>query len=361
MHKLLESQTVEFKQIWKDEYLKTICAFANSEGGILYIGLNDDAVILGVENIEELIELLPNKINNRLGLVVDIILKNSNNKNYLEVKVNKTYAPISYNGKFYIRSGSNHIELNGVNLTNFLLKKYGKTWDDVIEERFTLDEIDLNTIERFKKLAKDRVPDIVNEDNIEELLRKLNLYEGNYLKREAIINALIDRDYTNTSNLQIRVYDDKLVLYNGATLNPEVPIEKFDKPHQSKPFNPTMASVFYKCGFIENWGKGTINIINECLEYGLPKPTFEYGWEALRTTFYKRVENEIIDGGINVGVNVGVNEIHEYIKQNQPIRAKAISNHFPQITQRTIERYIKQLKDENKIEFRGIPKTGGYC
>ncbi len=79
-------------------------------------------------------------------------------------------------------------------------------------------------------------------------------------------------------------------------------------------------------------------------------------WEAARTTFYKRVENEIID----VGVNVGVNEIYEYIKQNQPIRAKAISNHFPKITQRTIERYIKQLKDENKIEFRGIPKTGGY-
>ncbi len=323
MHKLLESQTVEFKQIWKDEYLKTICAFANSEGGVLYIGLNDDAEILGVENIEELIELLPNKINNRLGLVVDIILKNSNNKNYLEVKVNKTYAPISYNGKFYIRSGSNTIELNGGNLTNFLLKKYGKTWDDVAEERFTLDEIDLKTIEKFKKLAKDRVPDIVNEDNLEELLRKLNLYDGNYLKRaaillfgknpqqyyiqshskigrflsetdiqssdivegnlinqvdmildilrlkylkayisyegahrrekleypyealrEAIINALIHRDYTNTSNLQIRVYDDKLVLYNGATLNPEVPIEKFDKPHQSKPFNPTMASVF---------------------------------------------------------------------------------------------------------------------
>ena len=85
MHKLLESQTVEFKQIWKDEYLKTICAFANSEGGILYIGLNDDAEILGVENIEELIELLPNKINNRLGLVVDIILKNANKKHILYV------------------------------------------------------------------------------------------------------------------------------------------------------------------------------------------------------------------------------------------------------------------------------------
>ena len=78
----------------------------------------------GVENIEELIEFLPNKINNFLGLVVDIILNHPNNKNYLEVKVNKTYAPISYNGKFYIRSGSNIIELNGGNLTNF----YKKIW-----------------------------------------------------------------------------------------------------------------------------------------------------------------------------------------------------------------------------------------
>ena len=66
MKQLLESQTVEFKQVWKDEYLRTICAFANSEGGVLYIGLDDNSKVLGVENIEELIEILPNKINNRL-------------------------------------------------------------------------------------------------------------------------------------------------------------------------------------------------------------------------------------------------------------------------------------------------------
>jgi len=71
----IESQTVEFKQIWKDEYLKTICAFANSEGGSLYIGLDDDAVVLGLEDIENLIEILPNKINNRLGLIVKIFHK----------------------------------------------------------------------------------------------------------------------------------------------------------------------------------------------------------------------------------------------------------------------------------------------
>ncbi len=361
----LESQTKEFKLIWKDDYLKTICAFANSDGGVLSIGVADSGEILGVVDSQKLLEILPNKINNKLGLLVDVILKKENSKEYINVVIPKTYAPVSYNGKFYQRSGSNTIELNGGNLINFLLKKYGKTWDDIAEERFTLDEIDLSTIEKFKKLAKNRISNIQNEDNLEELLSKLNLYDGKYLKRaavllfaknpqkyyiqshskigkflsetdiqisdiiegnlidqvdkildilrikylksyisydgiyriekleypyealrEAVINALIHRDYTNTSNLQIKVYEDKIVMYNGATLSSEVPIEKFSKPHQSKPFNPTMAVIFYKCGFIENWGRGTVNIINKCKEYGLPSPKFEYEWSCVKTTFY---------------------------------------------------------------------------
>ncbi len=52
MLSLIESQTVEFKQIWRDEYLKTICAFANSDGGSLYIGIDDSAKIVGLEEIK---------------------------------------------------------------------------------------------------------------------------------------------------------------------------------------------------------------------------------------------------------------------------------------------------------------------
>ena len=64
-----ESQTIEFKQVWKDDYLKTICAFANSEGGLLYIGVADNGKIVGVNNAKTLLEILPNKINNRLGIL----------------------------------------------------------------------------------------------------------------------------------------------------------------------------------------------------------------------------------------------------------------------------------------------------
>ena len=346
----------------------------------------------------------------------------------MQIKIEKTYTPISYNGKFYIRSGSNTIELNGGNLTNFLLNKSGKTWDDIVEEKFTLEEIDLNTIEKFKNLSRDRVPNIQNENNLEQLLRKLNLYEGNYLKRaaillfaknpqqyyiqshskigrflsetviqssdiiegnlidqvdkimdvlrlkylkayifyegmhrrekleypykalrEAVINALVHRDYTNTSNLQIKVFDDKLVMYNGATLSSEVPIEKFDKQHQSKPFNPIMANIFYKCGFIENQGRGTTSIINECLDYGLPKATFEYEWTAVVTTFYKK--QIVIE-------KTGDNWTRKFIIKNENLSAIELSEKL-EIPLRTTQRWIKELKDKNKIEYRGSKKTGG--
>jgi ATP-dependent DNA helicase RecG len=171
---LSEPQTVECKQTWRDEYLKTICAFANTDGGEMWIGVLDDGNIFGVENPDVLIETLPNKINNRLGLLADVSSVILDGNKIVKIKVEKTYAPV--NGKFYKRSVSNTIKLNGSNLTNFLLKKYGKTWDDIAEDRFSLSEIDLETIAKFKRLAQDRVPDIAKEKDFKTLLEKLNYF-----------------------------------------------------------------------------------------------------------------------------------------------------------------------------------------
>jgi ATP-dependent DNA helicase RecG len=57
--KLQESQTVEFKESWRDEYLNTVCSFANTDGGVLYIGVNDKGEVVGVNNAQKLIEDLP--------------------------------------------------------------------------------------------------------------------------------------------------------------------------------------------------------------------------------------------------------------------------------------------------------------
>ncbi len=119
-----------------------------------------------------------------------------------------------------------------------------------------------------------------------------------------------------------------------------------------------MAAVFYKCGYIENWGRGTLNIIDYCLQAGLPKPEFAYEWGALRTTFYRKSEQ---GEGVNVGVNVGVKELLEFIRENQPVNAGTIAAQYPHVTQRTVERWLKTLRDQGLIEFKGAPRTGGYC
>lgn len=66
-----------------------------------------------------------------------------------------------------------------------------------------------------------------------------------------------------------------------------------------------------------------------------------------------------VNVGVNAGVNVGVNSLLQHIKDNPGQRAGEMSFAFS-VTRRTIERWLKQLKDQGQIEFRGAPKTGGY-
>ena len=62
-----ESQNIEYKESWRDEYLKWICGFANSQGGTLYVGIKDNGKICGVSDSKKLMEDLPNKIASTLG------------------------------------------------------------------------------------------------------------------------------------------------------------------------------------------------------------------------------------------------------------------------------------------------------
>ena len=72
---IFESQNIEFKESWRDEYLKWICGFANAQGGRLYIGMCDNGEVCGVENAKKLMEDIPNKVRDTLGILVDVNLK----------------------------------------------------------------------------------------------------------------------------------------------------------------------------------------------------------------------------------------------------------------------------------------------
>ncbi|MCX6150080.1 MAG: putative DNA binding domain-containing protein [Ignavibacteriales bacterium] len=183
-----EQQNIEYKTSWHDDNLKTICAFANSKGGKLFIGKDNNGNCINVADDNRLMEELPNKIKNLLGITAEVNLIKENSKCFIEIDVQPYSVAISLRGRYYIRSGSTTKELTGNSLTDFLLKKSGKTWDDVIEDRAAFSDIDENSIKKYLSDAgrAGRLPSS-DDLNIPELLEKLRLAEGTKLKRAAII------------------------------------------------------------------------------------------------------------------------------------------------------------------------------
>lgn len=186
-----ESQNIEFKESWRDEYLKWICGFANAYGGYIYIGVVDGShEIVGVDDSKRLMEDIPNKIVTNLGIVADVNLKHTDDSDYIEIIVSPSNIPISYKGVYHYRSGSTKQELKGAALQDFLLRKLGKSWDDVSLEEATLEDIDREAIEYFlnKGIDAQRIPESMQKASTEEILTSLQLIDSNgKLKNAAIL------------------------------------------------------------------------------------------------------------------------------------------------------------------------------
>lgn len=80
MNNGIESQNIEFKESWRDEYQKWICGFANAQGGILYVGIKDNGEVCGVQDAKKLMEDIPNKVRDMMGILVDVNLKEKKRK-----------------------------------------------------------------------------------------------------------------------------------------------------------------------------------------------------------------------------------------------------------------------------------------
>ena len=184
-----ESQNVEYKTIWKDEYLKWICGFANAQGGSIFIGKDDDGNVVGLNNTKRLLEELPNKITTILGIVVDVNLHETDQGDYIEIVVEPQHNPISYKGEYHYRSGSTKQELKGAALDKFLLGKQGKHWDGVPIPNVTSGDLKSETFDFFRKksIKSNRLSDDILSDSNELLLDNLKLTDSNCLKRAALL------------------------------------------------------------------------------------------------------------------------------------------------------------------------------
>lgn len=187
---MAEKQNVEYKENWRDDYLKWISGFANAQGGKIYIGINDKGAVTGVTDSKKLLEDIPNKTITHLGLVVDVNLKKKNGKNYIEISVPASDVPISYHGIYHYRSGSTKQELKGAALQTFILKKMGKSWDDIPLEKTAIHNLDDANINFFLKLAstKGRISQDASTGDKKELLENLELLTADgQLKSAAVL------------------------------------------------------------------------------------------------------------------------------------------------------------------------------
>ena len=392
-----EQHNIEYKQSWHEDHLKTICAYANSQGGKLYIGKDDKGKTVGISEYKKLMDDLPNKIRNHLGITAEVNLKKDKAKYYIKINVPVYKVAISLRGRYYIRSGSTTTELTGNALNDFLLRKSGQTWDDLIEERASNNDIDNKSISRFIKISENtnRLPVVTGLTNF-EVLEKLRLTEGKKLKKAAIIlfgkdpgkfypntfvkigrfgktdfdllyeeveegnlftilqnvlqqlnrkffknpidfegmqriekgeypvaavremllNALVHRSYTGAA-IQIRVYEDKINIWNEGTLPSELTLDLLKKQHPSIPRNPIIADVCYKGGFIDTWGRGTLKIINSCKEAELPEPEIKEAFGGFSVTIFKDILNE--ERLIKLGLNDRQIKAVLYVKENGKI------------------------------------------
>jgi|APSaa5957512622_1039677.scaffolds.fasta_scaffold109864_1 ATP-dependent DNA helicase RecG len=121
----------------------------------------------------------------------------------------------------------------------------------------------------------------------------------------------------------------------------------------SNPRNKQIASIFKEAGIIEKYGSGIRRVRQIMQSAGAREPVFEIIGNLFKVTLFP------VKTRVNGGVNGGVNDLLEYIQSNPGKKSADLKAVFNP-SQRTLERWLKQLKGENKIEFRGPPKTGGY-
>lgn len=190
---MTEHQHTEWKESWRDEYLKWIAGFANAQGGVLVIGKNDAGKVVGVADAKRLLVDLPNKVRDVLGIVVAVNLHTHQRGDAaldtLDIVVEPYPHPVSYKGEYHLRSGSTKQELKGAALDRFLLARLGRHWDGVPVPHVAQSDLDPGAFKTFRQLARKsgRLDAVSLAESDALLIDKLHLTEGRYLKRAATL------------------------------------------------------------------------------------------------------------------------------------------------------------------------------
>lgn len=435
---MTETQNIEYKSSWRDEYLKWICGFANANGGTIFIGKDDAGNVVGISDSKRLMEEIPNKVKDTLGILVDVNLHKTKQGEFIEILVEPYPYPVNYKGQYHVRSGSTNQELKGAALDKFLLQKKGKRWDGVPVPKVSVKDLKPETFEFFRKRAfkSQRIDEDSLTDSNEHLIVNLQLKEGEYLKRaaillfhsnpekfvtgayikigyfqsdddlkfqdeihgnlfeqiektmdllftkyikaeisyeginrvekfeypkeavrEALLNAVAHKDYSGGVPIQISVYSDKIIFWNEGQLPENWTVKTLLEKHASRPYNPDIANALFRSGYIESWGRGTIKIIIECKQAGIPEPVFSYDSSDISVEFRKNIYNEKYLQSLDL--NERQVKALLYLKEKGKITNSDYQT-LNDVSRETATRDLKELIEKQLIKPSGQKGAGAF-
>jgi ATP-dependent DNA helicase RecG len=186
--------------------------------------------------------------------------------------------------------------------------------------------------------------------------------------REAIYNAIAHNCYMYGTPIQIRIEEEQIIISNRCILPEGWTAETLMQPHDSIPYNPDIANVFYRAGYIETWGQGIQKICDECIALGTELPRYEILGTGMRV-YFPALKSALIDqpkppNGQSAKSNGTLDgalalKIIDTIRENSKITIDELSEKTG-IARRTLVRYMNILQDENRIVRVGGKRYGHW-
>ena len=186
--------------------------------------------------------------------------------------------------------------------------------------------------------------------------------------REAIYNAIAHNCYMYGTPIQIRIEEEQIIISNRCILPEGWTTETLMQPHDSIPYNPDIANVFYRAGYIETWGQGIQKICDECIALGAELPKYEILGTGIRV-YFPALRSALMDQSNTPKGHSAKNDgtlddtmaykIIEVIRSKPDITLDQLSTETG-IARRTLVRYMSALKEAGRIERVGGKRYGHW-
>ncbi|MGH8508632.1 MAG: ATP-binding protein, partial [Gammaproteobacteria bacterium] len=178
--------------------------------------------------------------------------------------------------------------------------------------------------------------------------------------REALANAICHRDYaTGGSSIGVAMYDDRLEVTSSGTLHFGFTPQALFEPHESRPWNPLIASVFYRRGIIETWGQGTLRMAAWAAEAGLPKPEILEIPGAVVVRFRGKTPGKTPGKPPRKTPRKMPAAILELLKEEPDLSIPELAIRLHK-SESAIERAIRRLRESGRLERIGPAKGGSW-